>query len=58
MKQNFIMLIEQGEDGSYIATVPSLKSCYTQAETMTELFEKTQEANELCLDCKNRCYAI
>ena len=50
MVQNFTVLIEQGEDGAYIATVPSLKSCYTQAETMHELLEKIHEVIELCLE--------
>jgi predicted RNase H-like HicB family nuclease len=50
MKYNFTVLIEQGEDGAYIATVPSLKSCYTQADTIPELLEKIQEVIELCLD--------
>ena len=50
MKHNFTILIEQGEDGAYIATVPALKSCYTQADTIPELLEKTQEVIELCLE--------
>ena len=43
-------MIEQGEDGAYIATVPSLKSCYTQAATISELLEKTKEVIELCIE--------
>jgi predicted RNase H-like HicB family nuclease len=50
MNYNFTVLIEQGEDGAYIATVPSLKSCYTQADTIPELLEKIQEVVELCLE--------
>ena len=50
MKYNFTVLIEQGEDGAYIATVPALKSCYTQAETIPDLLEKIKEAIELCLE--------
>jgi len=50
MKHNFTVLIEQGEDGAYIATVPALKSCYTQADTIAELLEKVQEVIELCLE--------
>jgi predicted RNase H-like HicB family nuclease len=50
MKHNFIVLIEQGEDGAYIATVPSLKSCYTQADTIPELLEKVHEVIGLCLE--------
>ena len=50
MKYNFTVLIEQGEDGAYVATVPALRSCYTQADTIPELLEKIQEAIELCLE--------
>ena len=50
MSAQFTILIEQGEDGAYIATVPALKSCYTQAETIPELLEKTREVIELCLE--------
>jgi predicted RNase H-like HicB family nuclease len=53
MKYSFTALIEQGEDGAYIATVPSLKSCYTQADTIPELLEKTREVIELCLEVEN-----
>lgn len=30
-KYDFNIIIEQDEDGMYIAIVPVLKSCYTQA---------------------------
>ena len=53
MKFNFTVLIEQGEDGAYVSTVPSLKSCYTQADTIPELLEKTKEVILLCLDVEN-----
>ena len=46
---NYTILIEQGEDGAYIATVPALKSCYTQADNIPELLEKIKEVIELCL---------
>ena len=50
MAQNFTVLIEQGEDGAYIATMPTLKSCYTQADTIAELLEKIKEVALLCLE--------
>jgi len=50
MKINFTVLIEQGEDGAFIATVPALKSCYTQADTVPELLDKVKEVIELCLE--------
>ena len=46
----FSVLIEQDEDGYSIATVPSLKSCYTQAKTLEELYPRIKEVIELCLE--------
>jgi predicted RNase H-like HicB family nuclease len=43
-------LIEQDEDGYYVATVPSLKSCYTQPKTLEELYPRIKEVIELCLE--------
>ncbi|MCX5893105.1 MAG: type II toxin-antitoxin system HicB family antitoxin [Deltaproteobacteria bacterium] len=45
----FTVLIERDEDGFLVATVPSLKSCYTQARTMEELLPRVKEVIELCL---------
>ena len=50
MNQVFTVLIEQGEDGAYVATVPALKSCYTQATSIPELLERVQEVIALCLE--------
>jgi len=47
---NFSVLIERDEDGYYVATVPSLKSCYTQANTLEELYPRIKEVIELCLE--------
>ena len=58
MKQNFTVIIEQGEDGAFIATVPSLKSCYTQADSIQELLEKTREVIELCLDVEKDIFPL
>ncbi|MCP4396732.1 MAG: type II toxin-antitoxin system HicB family antitoxin [bacterium] len=46
----FTTLIEQDEDGYYVATVPALKSCYTQAITLEELYPRIREVIELCLE--------
>ncbi len=46
----FLVLIEQDEDGIYVATVPSLRGCHTQATTLEELIPRTREAIELCLE--------
>ncbi len=43
------MIIERGEDGYYVATVPELPGCYTQARTLDEPSEEVREAVELYL---------
>jgi len=48
--RTFTVLIEQDEDGYYVATVPALKSCYTQARTLEELYPRIREVIELCLE--------
>ena len=47
---HFIVLIEQDEDGHYIAKVPDLPGCHTQAKTLPVLYERIKEAVELCLE--------
>lgn len=46
----FTVLVEQDEDGVYIARVPSLQGCHTFAEQWEELPERVKEAIELCLE--------
>lgn len=46
----FTVLIEQDEDGYYVASVPALKSCYTQAKTVEALYPRIKEVIALCLE--------
>ncbi len=48
--KQFNVIIERDEDGFFIASVPSLPGCYTQAKTMSELAERTKDAIRLCLE--------
>lgn len=50
MKKTFNVLIEKDEDGFFIATVPALRGCHTQAKSLDKLIERTKEAIELCLE--------
>jgi predicted RNase H-like HicB family nuclease len=50
MKRDFNVIIEKDEDGFYVATVPSLKGCHTQAKSLDVLMQRTKEAIELCLE--------
>jgi len=53
MKKEFTMVIEQDEDGIYVASVPELEGCHTQAKTLDELRERMREAIELYLEVES-----
>ncbi len=44
------VLIEKGEDGYFIGSVPSLRSCYTQGKTLAELYKNLEEVVALSLE--------
>jgi len=48
--REFTVVIEQDEDGVYVASVPELPGCHTQAETLDELNRRIKEAIELYLE--------
>jgi len=50
MTKSFNVIIEKDEDGYFVATVPSLKGCHTQAKSLDKLMERTKEAIGLCLE--------
>ncbi|MEL6354769.1 MAG: type II toxin-antitoxin system HicB family antitoxin [Cyanobacteria bacterium J06627_28] len=50
MSREFNVVIEKDADGYYVATVPSLRGCHTQAKSLDELVERIQEAISLCLE--------
>ncbi len=49
-KKQFKVIIEQGDDGYFVASVPALPGCYTQAKTLTQLHKRVREAITLCLE--------
>lgn len=49
-KLQFKVLIEQDEDGVYVASVPELPGCYTQGKTLEKVRERIKEAIELVLE--------
>ena len=48
--REFTVIIEKDEEGNYIADVPELKGCHTQAKSLDELMERIKEAIQLCLE--------
>jgi len=47
---HFPVIIEKDEKGYYIGKVPSLRSCYTQAKTLPELYKRLRQVVSLCLE--------
>ena len=47
---NVKILIEKGEDGYFVASVPSLKGCWSQGKTREEALANIREAIELYLE--------
>jgi predicted RNase H-like HicB family nuclease len=50
----FKVLIEQDEDGIYVASVPELQSCYTQGKTLEEVRKRIKEVIALVLVSEDR----
>ncbi len=45
----FTVLVEQDEEGYFVATVPELRGCHTQAKSLDVLTRRVIEAITLCL---------
>ena len=56
MKKEFDVIIEKDSDGYYVASVPALKGCHTQAKSLDALMKRVQEAIELCLEVEKEYY--
>ena len=50
MKHEFSVVIERDRDGWFIASVPDLRGCHTQAKSLDVLMSRIREAIELCLE--------
>jgi predicted RNase H-like HicB family nuclease len=50
LQRNFDVVIERDEEGFYVASVPALPGCHTQAKSLDELNRRIREAIELCLE--------
>jgi predicted RNase H-like HicB family nuclease len=54
MIREFNVVIEKDLDGYFVASIPNLKGCHTQAKSLDILMERIQEAAELCLEFENQ----
>lgn len=47
MSKDYNVFIERDSEGYYVASVPSLPGCHTQARSLDTLMERIREAIEL-----------
>jgi len=50
MARTFYVIIERDVEGYYVATVPELRGCHTQAKSLDTLMKRVREAVALCLE--------
>ena len=50
MAREFDVVVEKDSEGFFVASVPALAGCHTQARSLDELMVRIKEAIELCLE--------
>ena len=50
MNREFTVVIERDSEGYFVASVPSLPGCHTQAKSRDKLDVRVREAIALCLE--------
>ena len=50
MSRQFDVVIERDEEGFYVASIPQLPGCHTQARSLDTAIERIKEAAALCLE--------
>ncbi len=49
-KYHLQIVVEQDEDGIYVASCPSLQGCYSQGDTFEEAIENVKDVIKMCLE--------
>ena len=50
MPRQFDVVIERDAEGYYVASVPQIPGCHTQARSLDEVTDRIREAIKLCLE--------
>ena len=53
MTRPFNVIIERDTEGYYVASIPELPGCHTQAKSLDTLMKRVQEAIQLCLEVED-----
>jgi predicted RNase H-like HicB family nuclease len=54
MAKRFSVIIERDREGYYVASVPALRGCHSQAKSLDALIPRIKEAIELCLEVEGK----
>ncbi|MCK5015986.1 MAG: type II toxin-antitoxin system HicB family antitoxin [Candidatus Peribacteraceae bacterium] len=54
MTYKFSAIITQDKEGTYVARIPSLPGCHTQAKTLPTLNKRLEEAMALCIEVEKK----
>ena len=54
--KEFNVIIERDFEGYFVASVPELRGCHTQAKSLDTLMKRIREAIELCLEVEEDIY--
>lgn len=50
MPRQFDVVIERDTEGYYVASVPQIPGCHTQAQSLDDVTRRIREAIELCFE--------
>jgi predicted RNase H-like HicB family nuclease len=53
-RKEFNVIIERDAEGYYVASVPELEGCHTQAKSLDVLMKRIREAIDLCLEVEGK----
>ena len=54
MTRHFDVVVERDTEGYFVASVPAISGCHTQARSLDELMARVREAIELCLEVQGQ----
>lgn len=54
MTRHFDVVVERDTAGYFVASVPAISGCHTQARSLDELMARVREAIELCLEVQGQ----
>jgi predicted RNase H-like HicB family nuclease len=54
MTRQFDVVVERDAEGYFVASVPALPGCHTQAKSLDELMIRAREAIALCLEVQGQ----